>query len=46
MNEKEIREQIAQKIEGLHPDTSWTYDCDIAELVKAAAAIARGENDN
>ena len=38
-----IREQIAQEIEAIHPDMSWTYDADIVKVIEKAAAIARGK---
>lgn len=41
---RDTRERIAQEIEAIHPDTSWTYDADIVKVVEAAAAIARGKN--
>jgi hypothetical protein len=46
MEEQEVRQKIAQEIEALHPDTSWTYDVDMALIIAECAAIARGKNDN
>jgi len=43
MNEQLLREEIAQKINALHVDKSWTYDVDIALFLDEILTIVRGE---
>jgi hypothetical protein len=43
MNEQELREDIASKIDALHVDKSWTYDVDIAQIIEEITKIVRGK---
>lgn len=43
MNEQDLREDLALKIDALHKDKSWTYDVDIAQIIEAIVKIVRGQ---
>lgn len=43
MSEQELRNDLAEKINALHADKSWTYDVDIAQIIEAIVKIVKGE---
>ena len=43
MNEQDLREDLALKIDALHEDKSWTYDVDITQIIEAIVKIVRGQ---
>lgn len=43
MEEQSLREDIAEKINALHTDKSWTYDVDIALFLEQVLNIVRGK---
>ena len=43
MNQQELREDLASKIDALHADKSFTYDVDMAQIIEAITKIVRGK---
>lgn len=43
---QELREEIAQEIQAIHPDMTWTYDADVVLLMEQIIAIVRGEKND